>query len=112
MTSARWKVLGALFSSNHPLTVPDVARMMGQSRQVVQRLFNETQQEGLLDTLVNPNYKRAKFLVLTDKGKMVCTQLDEIQVLWVNSMSSEFTQAELETSSLVLRKFISLLEAK
>ena len=111
LTSARWKVLGALLNSDHPLTVPDIARTMGQSRQAVQRLFNEMQQEGLLDTQVNPNHKRAKFLVLTDKGKEVCVQLDEKQTPWVNSIGDDFEAGELELVSSVLQKFINRLES-
>ena len=38
LTSARWKVLGALSNGLEAMTVSDIARMMGQSRQAVQRL--------------------------------------------------------------------------
>ena len=41
ITSARWKVLGALSNEARALTVPEIARKMGQSRQAVQRLTNE-----------------------------------------------------------------------
>ena len=37
LSSARWKVLGALSFSPSPMTVPQIAAAMGQARQGVQR---------------------------------------------------------------------------
>lgn len=110
LTSARWKVLGAISRSDHLMTVPDIARMMGQSRQAVQRLFNELKGEGLLDTQSNPNHKRAKFLVLTEKGDQVCAQLDEKQIPWVNLLADELKSADLALTSSVLQGVIAQLE--
>ncbi len=38
LTSARWKVLGALAISGVPMSVAQIAKSMGQTRQGVQRL--------------------------------------------------------------------------
>ena len=46
LTSARWKILGALSYESTAMTVPDIARAMGQSRQAVQRLANEMTKDG------------------------------------------------------------------
>ena len=38
LTHARWKVIGAIALSSAGLTVPGIARVLGQSRQAVQRI--------------------------------------------------------------------------
>ncbi len=106
MTSARWKILGAVFETIHPMTVPEVARMMGQSRQAVQRLSNAMQEEGLLDTQPNPDHKRAKKLVLTEHGKEIYAQVMQKQIPWVNSIAEEFNAAELILAGSVLRRLL------
>ena len=39
LTSARWKVIGVVALSNAGLTVPGIARVLGQSRQAVKELL-------------------------------------------------------------------------
>lgn len=110
LSSARWKVLGALLHTQHPLTVPDIAREMGQTRQAVQRLSNEMKKDGLLETEINPNHKRAKFLKLTDKGKHVCALLDSKQIPWVNSIAKGLEAEDLEVTNCILNKIINRFE--
>ncbi len=110
LTSARWKVLGALSSRLEPMTVPDIARAMGQSRQAVQRLSNEMVKDGLLVTQVNPDHQRAKFLILTDSGKSAYEQAMQKQIPWVNSIASELEEVDLEATSSVLKKLIAHLD--
>ncbi len=111
LTSARWKVLGALFETGSSMTVPDIARMMGQSRQAIQRLSNEMKEEGLLETEDNPEHKRAKLLVLTDSGKEIYALVMKKQIPWVNSIANEFKASDLKLASSVLQKLISHFES-
>ena len=60
LSSARWKILGALALSSQPMTVPKIANTMGQTRQSVQRLADAMQRDGFLDYQDNPYHKRAK----------------------------------------------------
>lgn len=110
LTSARWKVLGALSSGLGPMTVPDIARSMGQSRQAVQRLSKEMVKDGLLMTQTNPDHQRAKFLILTDRGKRTYEQAMQKQVPWVNSIADELVEGELELTSSILKKLIAHLD--
>lgn len=111
LTSARWKILGALSSRSEPMTVPDIARAMGQSRQAVQRISNEMVKDGLLATQVNPDHQRAKFLVLTDTGITAYDKAMQKQIEWVNAIAIEFNEADLESASSVLKKLINQLES-
>lgn len=69
LTSARWQVLGAIALSEGELTVAQVARNMGLSRQAVQRLTNEMIASDLLISVDNPNHRRARLLRLTQGGQ-------------------------------------------
>ena len=40
MTSARWQIMGAIELAGQPLTVSQIARRMGLTRQAVQRIAN------------------------------------------------------------------------
>ncbi|TMO57007.1 MarR family winged helix-turn-helix transcriptional regulator [Pseudoalteromonas phenolica] len=110
LTSARWKVLGALSFSETPLTVSDVARKMGQSRQSVQRLANEMMNEGFLVSFDNPNNKKAKLYSLTDAGAEVFTQAMERQSHWVNKIAEGISESELQNTSALLQKLTLRLE--
>ncbi|TQV89546.1 MarR family winged helix-turn-helix transcriptional regulator [Aliikangiella coralliicola] len=111
LTSARWKVLGALSNGPGPMTVSDIARMMGQSRQAVQRLSNEMIQAGLLETQPNPKHQRAKLMKLTGKGKRAYEQAMQKQIPWVNSIAENFKEKELKLVSSLLEKLISQLDS-
>lgn len=110
LSSARWKVLGALSGSKNPITVPDIARTMGLTRQAVQRLANEMIKDGLLYSQVNPCHKRAKLLALTEKGKEFFEKLEQKQIPWVNSIANGFKTKDLQIVSSVLQKVIDKLE--
>src|ERR1700677_151901 len=47
LTSARWRVLGAIIAADRPQPVAWLARDLGANRQNVQRIVNDLQKEGL-----------------------------------------------------------------
>lgn len=110
LTSARWKVLGALSFSETPLIVSDIARKMGQSRQSVQRLANEMMDEGFLAAFDNPNNKKAKLYSLTDSGTEVFRQAMERQSHWVNKIAEGLSESELQITSELIHKITLRLE--
>ncbi|RLA28942.1 MAG: MarR family transcriptional regulator [Gammaproteobacteria bacterium] len=108
LSSARWKILGSIAQADSPPTVPQIARVMGQTRQAVQRLVNVMHADGLLDFLGNPNHKRAKLVALTTNGKRVYTQLEKSQIPWANQCAGHMNRKELETTLSVLRRISHL----
>lgn len=96
LTSARWKILGALSYSDGSMTVPEIAMAMGQTRQAVQRLVNEMVEDGLLDSRDNPKHQRAKLLSLTEKGKDTFRKVMEKQIPWVNSIAEDIQEEDLK----------------
>ena len=110
LSSARWKVLGALQIAKKPLTVAQVARAMGLTRQAVQRLADVMVKDGLLVYQDNPYHKRANYVVLTEKGKEVYSIITEIQIPWANQNSKDISVKDLNTTLSVLRKITLLFE--
>ncbi len=110
LSSARWKILGALYGYGKPMTVPEIARTMGQTRQAVQRLANEMNSDGLLDFQINPKHKRAKLLVLSCKGKKSFELLEEKQIPWVNTIADEIDVKDLQNVSTILLKVMNQIE--
>lgn len=74
LTAARWQVLGAIV--RQPLSVADIARAMGVTRQSVQRIADLMAEQGLAEYVPNPAHRRAKLLKLTAEGD---TALDRIR---------------------------------
>jgi len=111
LSSARWKILGALARSDTPQTVSQIARIMGQTRQSVQRLVDIMYKDGILDFLDNPNHKRAKHVILTSKGKEIFTRLDEMWHPWASQYSRHINREYLETTLATLKKIALQFEA-
>ncbi|WP_110598675.1 MarR family winged helix-turn-helix transcriptional regulator [Salinicola lusitanus] len=110
ITSARWKILGALSLAGEPQTVPQIARSMGLTRQAVQRLVDAMQEDDLLLFQDNPGHKRARLISLSDLGKTVYSKLYEKQSGWAKTCSAGITQAELETTLSVLERISGAID--
>ena len=111
LSSARWKILGALALSPHPMTVPQIANKMGQTRQSVQRLADAMHKDGFLDYQENPYHKRAKLVVLSNKGKNSYELLERKQIPWANRSSASISTGDLDVTLSVLRKMIKTFES-
>ena len=97
LTSARWQILGAIFSTERPEPVAWIARDLGANRQNVQRIINDLHKGGLVVFEPNPHHRRAQLVVLTDKGKQTFDAAMELQTPWVNRLSKGLTIMDLET---------------
>jgi DNA-binding MarR family transcriptional regulator len=72
-TQARWQVLSA--ASAEPHTVPQIARVLGVTRQNVQRIADLLVAEGSAEYWNNPNHRASPHLVLTKRGRTAFEQL-------------------------------------
>ncbi len=111
LTSARWKVLGAISLAESPLTVPQIARAMGLTRQGVQRLVDAMHKDGLLKFQENPGHKRAKLIALSSSGSKAYTKLDQKQKKWARSNSHLLNKEELQTTLSVLKRVSEQFES-
>ena len=111
LSSARWKVLGALVLSDTSMTVPQIAHSMGQSRQSVQRLTDAMELDGILEYRNNPFHKKAKLVTVSEKGKKIYELLEQKQIPWANSAAKGMNTSDLEATLSVLRKMTQRFEA-
>jgi DNA-binding MarR family transcriptional regulator len=73
LTAAWWQVLGAVLYE--PLPVAGIARIMGMTRQGVQRIADLLVEKGLAEYQPNPAHRRAKLLGPTPAGRAAIEQI-------------------------------------
>lgn len=112
LTSARWRVIGAVALSSSGLTVPGIARVLGQSRQAVQRITDVMASDGLLVYTSNPKHRRSMLVNLTEEGKKAYNLLREVQDPWAIDATDEINLDDLDTALLVVRRLIKNFDRK
>ncbi|MGI9341916.1 MAG: MarR family winged helix-turn-helix transcriptional regulator [Gammaproteobacteria bacterium] len=110
LSSARWQVLGALALENRSLTVAQISRRMGLSRQAVQRLANDLEAEGILTYQENPDHKRSRLATLTKQGEAAYSKADTRQIDWVNGLSKGIRRRDIQTAMKVLQSINDRLQ--
>jgi DNA-binding MarR family transcriptional regulator len=111
LTSARWQVLGAIALAQRPLTVPQVARRMGLTRQTVHTTVNRLVADGLVELVPNADHRRSQLVSVTELGRARYRAIDERQAAWVNQLAAGLRRSELETTARVLGELCKRLEA-
>ncbi len=106
LTSARWKVIGVVALASSGVTVPGIARVLGQSRQAVQRITDVMESDGLLRYQDNPDHKRSVLVCLTDEGQEVYTALRAVQDPWAIENTEDVPVEELEIGLQLVRRLI------
>jgi DNA-binding MarR family transcriptional regulator len=112
LTSARWQVLGALALAARPLTVPQIARRMGLTRQSVQALANRLLADGLVAAGENPDHRRSPLLELTAAGRETYAALQQRQARWIDVLAAGLEPAELATAARVLKQLTERLDRR
>jgi DNA-binding MarR family transcriptional regulator len=112
LTSARWQVLGAVSLAEQPLTVPQIARRMGLTRQSVQASVNRLLADGLVASQHNPAHRRSPLIALTDRGRRAYESLDRRQAAWINDLADGIDANELATTARVLGELSERLERR
>src|ERR1700690_2907261 len=97
LTSARWQILGAIVTAEHPEPVAWLARNLGANRQNVQRIINDLHKDGLVAFETNPHHRRAQLVVLTDKGRLAFDAAMGLQALWINGLSDGLLLKDIRT---------------
>jgi DNA-binding MarR family transcriptional regulator len=110
LTSARWQVLGAIALADRPLTVPQIARRMGLTRQSVHATVNHLLEDGLVELTPNADHRRSRLVRLTELGNARYAAMDERQAGWVNGLAEGIDRSDLESAARVLRELCRRLE--
>jgi DNA-binding MarR family transcriptional regulator len=111
LTSARWQVLGAITLSRRPLTVPQIARRMGRTRQSVHTTVDRLLADGLVELSPNADHRRSQLVRLTELGDRRYRAIDEQQAPWANELAQGLSDSDLQITARVLDELCTRLEA-
>jgi DNA-binding MarR family transcriptional regulator len=111
LTSARWQVLGAIQLAQRPITVPQIARRMGLTRQSVHTTVNRLLADGLVERVPNADHRRSQLVSLTELARAKYRTVDEKQAVWVEELVAGLRSSELATTARVLGELCTRLEA-
>ena len=100
-TSARWRILGNIEPC--PLTVSQIAKLTGYTRQSIQRLADALVDERLA-TYAPAIDRRTQNLCITEKGKEVLEKLAEYENEWVARITQTLSVEELTGLTRALEK--------
>ena len=111
LTAARWQVLGAVALAGRPLTVPQIARRMGLTRQAVQATVNQLLSEALAEAGDNLDHRRSPLIRLTELGRQKYAALDRRQARWINELAAGLKISDLAAAARLLHDLSDRLEA-
>lgn len=112
LTSARWQVLGTIVFLERPQTVAGLARNLGLTRQSVQRVINDLVREGLLTLHANPEHKRARLILLTDRGREVYAAAERRRIPWTEAIADGLADYDVEAACACLMALRQILDRK
>lgn len=108
LTAAWWQVLGAVLGE--PLPVSGIARVMGITRQSVQRIADLLVDKGLAEYRPNPAHRRAKLLAPTDEGRAAISRIDPGHAAFADRLAQAMGEAELADAVRVLERLSKVLD--
>jgi DNA-binding MarR family transcriptional regulator len=112
LTSARWQVLGAIAIAPTPQPVARLARDMGLARQGVQRIVNELAQEGVVVLQDNPHHRRARLVLMSDRGRQAFDAAVGSVTLWADALADGIETGSLVSAGKVIETLRKRLEAQ
>jgi DNA-binding MarR family transcriptional regulator len=103
LTAARWQVLGAIALAERPLTVPQIARRVGLTRQTVHTTVSRLVGDELVELRQNAEHRRSQLVELTAHGRETYAAVDRKQRTWVNELSAGLSLHDLATAEEVVQ---------
>lgn len=109
LTAAWWQVLGGVL--DEPRTLPQIARVMGVSRQGVRRVAELLVDQGFAEYRSSPDHGRAKLLVCTERGYWAIRQIGLAAIPWGNRIAGELDADDLATALRTMQELVAVLES-
>jgi len=106
-TQARWQVLSA--ASAQPHSVPQLARVLGVTRQNVQRIADLLVAEGSAQYQDNPDHRASPHLALTKRGRAALEQLTKAAAGYHARLTKKLSAAEIASIQRGLRRLLEAL---
>jgi DNA-binding MarR family transcriptional regulator len=109
VTATEWRVLGGVLGEPH--SVAEIGRLMGMTRQGVQRVADQLVTRGLAEYRPNPAHRRAKLLVCTDAGHWAIRRIALVQRPWADRVGGKVGATTLGGMLTTIRWLLSVVEA-
>ncbi|THA45406.1 MarR family winged helix-turn-helix transcriptional regulator [Streptomyces sp. A1136] len=109
LTAARGQVLGAVL--REPLPVAGIARVMGITRQSVQRVADLLAADGLAEYVPNPAHRRAKLLRPTEEGRAAITRIAPGHAALAGRLAEELGEEAFAETVRTLERLSAALDA-
>ena len=109
LTAAWWQVLGGVL--DRPRSVADVGRLMGMTRQGVQRVADLLVARHLAEYRPNPAHQRAKLLACTEAGFWAIRRIGLVQRPFADRIGADVGADRLRATLITMRQLVDLLEA-
>ncbi|MFK0236623.1 MarR family winged helix-turn-helix transcriptional regulator [Streptomyces vinaceus] len=109
LTAAWWQVLGAVLQE--PLPVAGIARVMGITRQSVQRIADLLAAKGLAEYVPNPAHRRAKLLRPTQEGRAAVARITPAHGVLATRLAQELGETAFAETVEVLDRLTKALDA-
>ena len=106
-TQARWQVMSA--ASDSPLTVPQIARRLGVSRQNVQRIAYLLVEEDWARFDSNPDHRGSPHLILNKRGQTALAQLTKAADRGHASLAGRLASSDIGAIHRGLRRLIEAM---
>ncbi len=103
-TQARWQTLWTIHEGD-ALSVPQIARRLGVSRQGEQRVVNDVVDAGLAEYLPNPDHKTSPLVRLTPPGKRVLDSINRAADRSHHAILEQFSDRQVRELRTLLRSF-------
>ena len=109
LTAAHWQVLGAVLDTALP--VSGIARVMGITRQSVQRVADILVADGLAEYRPNPAHKRAKLVAATSEGLAAVRRIAPGHAAFAQRLLDELGEDRFALTVEVLGRLSDALDA-
>ncbi len=111
LTSAKWKVLGAVDLACQPVSSAAIGRAMGLTRQAALKQTDQLLALGLLTQQTNPNDARAPVYSLSPAGQLAYEGISSEWQKRGASMASDIAPSALEDACKVLTTLLVQMES-
>jgi DNA-binding MarR family transcriptional regulator len=109
-TQARWQTLW-IIDTDGALTVPQIARRLGVSRQNEQRVVNDLVTKGLAEPIDNPDHKTSPLIRLTAAGQRALEGINHAAASSNDAIEADLTPAQIRRLRELLQTFITSARA-
>jgi DNA-binding MarR family transcriptional regulator len=109
ITAAWWQVLGGVL--DRPRSVAEIGRLMGMTRQGVQRVADVLVARQLAEYRPNPAHQRAKLLACTEAGYWAIRRISLVQRPFAERVGAQVGADQLRAALTTMRDLVDVLEA-